>query len=370
MQDDFERQTSAFLSAVEDVMDVHSYRRPQSTADPKHPFQFSIGFELVGRLLRPADLAYDTVAERFRSLGHIALFRRRGDDHVIFAVPGALPQTGGRPWVAIVLFVATVISVLWTGAISQQFPGETFDWLEGVPFAASLMGILLAHEMGHFLISRHFGTATSFPYFIPLPGLSIVGTMGAVMQMKAPPKNRRQLLAIGAAGPLAGLVVAIPLLVYGLQLSPVLVVPRDVPTFQEGNSILYAALKYLVFGRFLPAGGEDVFLHPVALAGWTGLLVTALNLIPAGQLDGGHILYAMFGERSRPAAWVIMLGLAVLAVLWQGWIVWALLIFFFGRVQAVPLDDITQLEGRHRLFGAFMLLVAALVFVPIPLVVN
>jgi membrane-associated protease RseP (regulator of RpoE activity) len=194
--------------------------------------------------------------------------------------------------------------------------------------------------------------------------------MGAVMQMKAPPRNRRQLLAIGAAGPIAGLVVAIPLLIWGLQQSPVLVIPRDVPTYQEGNSILYAALKYMVFGRLLPSGGADVFLHPVALAGWTGLLVTALNLIPAGQLDGGHILYGLFGERSRWAAWVIVAGLVALALLWQGWVIWAFLILVFGRVQAVPLDDITRLEPQHKLFGALMLLVAVLVFVPIPLVVN
>lgn len=221
--------------------------------------------------------------------------------------------------------------------------------------------------MGHYLTARRLGVPSSLPYFIPFP-ISLFGTMGAVMQMKAPPRNRRGLLAVAAAGPLAGLIVAVPVLLLGLSLSEV----RPVPTvpgasFQEGNSLLYAALKFLVFGRMLPSGGMDVFLHPVALAGWAGLLVTALNLMPVGQLDGGHVLYTLFGQRANQATYLIIGLLLGLSVLWQGWLLWVALLLFFGRYHAVPLDDITELGPGERRLGLIVLAVAVLVFVPVPL---
>ena len=175
---------------------------------------------------------------------------------------------------------------------------------------------------------------------------------------------------MGAAGPVAGLVVAIPVLLWGLHLSQVMAIPADVPTYQEGNSILYLRHEVLAVRSNLPSGGEDVFLHPMALAGWAGLLVTALNLIPAGRLDGGHIAYALFGERARHFSWAIIVGLAALSILWQGWILWAVVVFFFGRVNAVPLDDITRLGPSQRWVAVALLIVAVLVFVPEPMVVH
>jgi membrane-associated protease RseP (regulator of RpoE activity) len=238
--------------------------------------------------------------------------------------------------------------------------------LDGLPYAAALLGILGAHEMGHYLTARRLGTPTSLPYFLPMP-LGF-GTFGAVINMAAPPRNRRHLLAIAAAGPLAGLAVALPVLLLGLSLSQVEPLPTSGAYQMEGNSLLYAALKFLLFGQLLPANGQDVFIHPVAFAGWAGLLVTGLNLIPAGQLDGGHIVYALLGERrSRIVLWIVLVALAALAFFWQGWILWLFLIFLFGRMRLAPLDDVTRLTGRQQALAIAMIFIFILVFTPIPL---
>lgn len=216
--------------------------------------------------------------------------------------------------------------------------------------------------------------------------------MGAVIQMKSPVKNRRLLLDIGIAGPIAGLVVAIPVLLLGLSLSKL--GPVQSPSQLEGNSILYLLLKYSVFGKLLPApasyngvppllywvryvitgtpspiGGMDVQLNPIAWAGWVGLLVTSLNLIPAGQLDGGHVMFALFGKRVRGLLVPIMITLAVLGFFWPGWWLWIFLLFIFGRVSDEPLDQITQLDKRRKVIAVLVVLLILLVFIPIPLVI-
>jgi membrane-associated protease RseP (regulator of RpoE activity) len=178
------------------------------------------------------------------------------------------------------------------------------------------------------------------------------------------------LLDVGAAGPLAGLVFAIPILIYGLSISPVLPLPDTYA--MEGNSILYAIAKFAVKGQMLPSGGQDVYLSQMAHAGWIGLLVTGLNLIPVGQLDGGHIAYALFGKRARRLYWPVLAALAVLALftmIFAGiptWLVWVVLIFFLGRIYAEPLDDVTPLDHRRRLIAIISLILFFLVFVPIP----
>ncbi|MEO8553825.1 MAG: site-2 protease family protein [Kofleriaceae bacterium] len=168
----------------------------------------------------------------------------------------------------------------------------TTTWLNGPAFSATLMAILTCHEFGHYIVARRRGIDVSLPYFIPLP--ISYGTLGAVIRMTKPIDDRRALFDVGAAGPIAGLVVAIPLLVIGLSISDVgPITPGD---NLEGNSILYALLKYLVFGMRLPNDQIDVNLHPMAIAAWVGLLVTMINLLPIGQLDGGHVARAAFGQ--------------------------------------------------------------------------
>ena len=356
-----------------DVADVFATR--DVTVEQETPFMV----RLRGRLLVASEQAYELVASRLGALGFTTLFRREDDTDVIRAVRGSLPEAKARPWVAGVLLLATVVAVLYTGmGFGVEDVTARPNLLAGWPFAAGLMGILLAHELGHYFVGRSLGVPMSLPYFIPMP-LTIFGTMGAFIRMKGPAVNRRRLLAMAAAGPLAGLAVAIPVLILGLSLSEirpeVLQAPEGMIVFKEGNSLLYIALKMLVFGRFLPGGGEDVWLHPLAFAGWAGLFVTGLNLIPAGQLDGGHIIYTLLGKRARWLTWVIiglLAGLDILNYFLYGQLSWSLLvvlILIFGRVHAAPLDDITELDPPRKVLACLMLAVFVLVFVPIPLVV-
>ena len=176
------------------------------------------------------------------------------------------------------------------------------------------------------------------------------------------------MLAIAAAGPLAGLVVAIPVLLIGLSMSEVQPLPTTGQFMAEGNSLLYLALKFITFGQLLPSGGLDVVVSPIAFAGWAGILITGLNLIPAGQLDGGHIVYALVGARyARYVLYAVLAALAVLAIFWQGWLLWMVLIFLFGRTRLAPLDEITELTTAQKIFAAAMLVLFFLVFTPVPL---
>lgn len=321
--------------------------------------------EMKGRLTVDSEQAYETLSERFRALGYVALLRRDRLEHRVLAVQGEIPSDTGRTGVVAAMFGLTLLSVLWVGA---GHAGEPDNLLAGWPFAASLLGILLAHEMGHYVVARWQGVPASLPYFIPFP--TLLGTMGAVIQTKAPPRDRRGLILLGASGPFAGMLVALPVLLIGLSMSEVTRIPTDVPTIQEGNSLLYAMLKLLVFGRFLPSDGIDVFIHPVAFAGWAGLLVTGLNLIPAGQLDGGHIAYAVLGRRARYLTWLVIAVLLGLSTLWKGWLLWAGLVLLLGRVHSVPLDDVTRLGGRELAIAGSALILFVLVFIPIPILIS
>lgn len=208
------------------------------------------------------------------------------------------------------LFLATVWSVWFTGLIVHGSP-----WM----FGATILSILVVHELGHYVAARLHGVPSSLPYFLPLPLITPFGTLGAVIVMPDRIRSRKALLDIGAAGPLAGMLVAVPLMIYGLSLSEVH--PQSPGGYyQEGQSILYWALKWLVFGRIPP--GHDVFLHPVAFAAWGGFVVTLLNLIPVGQLDGGHVAYALLGARHNAfARWLIYIpGLLIAYNAWAyGW---------------------------------------------------
>jgi membrane-associated protease RseP (regulator of RpoE activity) len=237
-----------------------------------------------------------------------------------------------------------------------------------------LLSILVAHEMGHYVVNRYHGLAATLPYFIPLPipeflG-NVLGTMGAVIVSKSRMTNRRVMLDIGAAGPVIGLIVAIPVLLIGLSLSEVRPVTTDQIYLLEGNSLLYLLLKYALFGQWLPSGGVDVTIHPVAFAGWAGILVTSLNLIPAGQLDGGHVLYSLLGETAQRFTFPIILTLGVLGiVLWPGWLLWAGLVYLFGRGHPAPLDQVTRLGRARKVLAVVVLFLFVLTFTPIPLTI-
>ena len=214
---------------------------------------------------------------------------------------GSLSAPRGRALlIPVLLFLATCFTVLWTGAayVAGREPASLAELLGGWVYALPLMLILTCHEFGHYIAARRHGVAASLPYFLPLWKLSPFGTLGAVITMP-PIRGRNALLDVGAAGPLAGLAVAIPVLCVGLSLSPVQ--PQLTGAYvQEGQSLLYWLLKRLVSGPI--PDGYDVVLHPTAMAGWVGLFVTMINLVPWGQLDGGHIAFALLGSSQNRVA--------------------------------------------------------------------
>jgi len=364
-----ESNVSKLQAQLNDVLNVHQVQVLQA---PDRVVSFG------GQLLREPDNAFATLRERFQLLGYTPLLQRQSDGVVVIAQQGVITAQPTRVWVNVVLFIATLLATLLTGAVNevgQMVPDANMILplmlrrpvllLSGLPFSLTLMSILLAHEMGHYIVGRRYNAPVSLPYFIPLPIFSPFGTMGAVIVQRAPFEERRSLFDIAVAGPLAGLVVALPLLVYGLATSKV--GPITPGGLLEGNSILYLALKYLIFGRVLPGNGLDVYLNPVAWAAWAGLLVTSLNLLPVGQLDGGHTLYALFGRRAWPVAFGVVGLLVVMGFFWQGWFLWAFLVLIFGVRHPAPLNDLSPMGLRRTLVGIGVLVLFVLTFTPVPL---
>lgn len=283
----------------------------------------------------------------------------------------ALPRE--RIGVNVLLFVLTCVStvVAGSGAFMSFNPfAEPGRLVTGIPFAATLLSILGVHEFGHYFTARYYHAVVTLPYFIPAPPPFLFGTLGAIIKMKSPARDRNSLFDIAAAGPLAGLVVALPALWLGLAWSTVArIPPGDHVIF--GDSLLMQFLVYLKFGRLAP--GVDVFVHPVALAGWVGLFVTALNLFPVGQLDGGRIAYALFGRYHRAVGVATFVGLLLMGVLTQSanWFVWSALIFFLvGFRHSPPLDDVTPLSRGRRVVGALCLVLLVLLVPPVPIQVD
>ena len=349
-----------------------------------------------GRLLRPSQDVFADWVAKLRPLGYTPLLRRDGEEDpqrvVLHVMAGVPPKARPRVWVNVVLCLLTVVSTLLAGSLYAPLAANVntlWDLLrpenliQGWPFSATLLSILAAHEFGHYFMARYHRVAVTLPYFIPMP-LGF-GTLGAFIQLKEPILDRRKLFDIGIAGPLAGLVIAIPLLFIGLATSPVDVPPPGTLIQREGNSLLYFAAKLAVFGKVLPnpITGEDVLMNQVTFAAWIGLLVTALNLLPVGQLDGGHAVYALFGRASR---YINMTTLAIMALLavagleplqalfpalvhigFPGWFVWlGLIVFVLGPYHPPALDDITELDTNRRLLGYLVIVIFIVTFVPVP----
>ncbi len=304
------------------------------------------------------------------------------------------PRPRGRfPAANVALFLATLVTTLWAGFTLSPLadsPSLANVLRGGLPFAASLVAILFTHEMGHYVLARRYGVKTTLPYFIPVPFGA--GTLGAVIRMRSAIPSRRAVLDIGAAGPLAGLAVAVPLLLVGLALSEV----REVPTVQAGaalaspwsviqallegraifsgaptvqffgDSLLTWAARWVVVGDLKP--GYDVVLHPVAFAAWIGLLVTALNLVPLGQLDGGHVLYALFGRRGALVVARLVSGGLLLAgvFLSWNWLIWWFLSRFVVGLGHPPALEEEPLDLRRRAVAWTSLALFVATFVPVP----
>ncbi len=266
----------------------------------------------------------------------------------------------------ILLFILTVITTLFAGAMMRgvipwQSPEKIYL---GIPFSATLLTILMTHELSHYFVSRRHNVSVTLPYFIPAP--SMIGTFGAIIKIRPPIYDKRSLIDIGSAGPLGGFVVAVAAVIIGLSYSEIIPagkLPRE--GFSLGSSLLFSLLAKLVLN--IDMQRYDIILHPVAFAGWIGLFVTSVNLLPLGQLDGGHIAYAVFGEKQTLIARIVIGVLIILGITtWEGWIVWAFLLIIIGYKHPPVVYPEVPLDSRRKRIGILSFIVFIITFTPVP----
>ncbi len=288
------------------------------------------------------------------------------------------PPAKKRPGLHLFLFLLTVLTTILAGALQQGVdPWHHPELLYiGIYFSFPLLLILGAHEMGHYLVSRRHRLDVTLPFFLPAPPLIyipflgavpiLLGTFGAFIKIRSPIRDKRGLLDVGCAGPLIGVAVSIPVTLVGLALSRVTVMGTGPESIILGEPLLYQFLSWLVFGSLSPEA--NVILHPVAFAGWIGMLVTSLNLLPVGQLDGGHVSYALFPEYHRYVS-LGCLGLLLVCGLafWYGWLMWATLVAFLGWRHPPPAHYWVPLDERRKFLGFITILVFILTFSPTPI---
>ena len=280
----------------------------------------------------------------------------------------------------LILFLLTVTSTIWAGAwhfasFSIDFGNRALDLssplfiLNGLWYSASILAILGAHEFGHYYACRIYRVDASLPYFLPAP-LPLTGTLGAFIRIRQPIPGKRELFDIGIAGPIAGFIVAIPVLLVGMSLSRVTALPADTGGFLElGEPLLFKAVAWLIWGT--PPEGYSINMHPMAFAAWFGLLATALNLFPIGQLDGGHISYAVFGRKSTLVTMATVACLVGLTFVSSSWLVWTVLtvvmLITFGPRHPPTMDEDIPLDRTRLWLAAIALLMFIICFTPAPI---
>jgi membrane-associated protease RseP (regulator of RpoE activity) len=289
------------------------------------------------------------------------------------------------PALNIALFLLTLLTTTTAGA---HLNGEEVPFFHplaalavlrsGLWFSIPLMAILFAHEMGHYLTSRHHNIDASLPYFVPVPAVFpfFIGTLGAFIRQRELARTRRVMFDIGAAGPWAGVMLAIPAVVIGLYLSDVTPLDKASGGLQLGNSILFLGLARMVLG--VDPRTVNVNLNPIAFAGWLGLFVTAMNLLPMGQLDGGHVVYTLFPRRHRTISTLffvtcvlmVLVPLALGLSFWGGWLLWAVLALAFGLGHPSTVDRDTPLDRRRRLAAWATVALFIVTFSPVPFAIE
>ena len=322
-----------------------------------------------GALKIPSDQAFRTIRSGTEPFGLLPFLARDGRGTALKFAPGRTERRPERPLVHLLLFLATVLSTLLVGAAFREVgPRELLARpllvLRGWPFSAALLTILLCHEFAHYLVSLRHGVKSSLPYFIPFPNL--FGTMGALIVSRSPFPDRKSLFDVGIAGPAASFVLSAAALFAGLSELKLASAPLPPEAISFGDSLLARFIFGLRFPHLAP--GQEIMIGPVSFAGWVGLLVTAINLFPIGQLDGGHVAYAVFGRRHSLVGRIFVGALVLLGlVFWEGWLAWVLLILLMGIRHPPPLDDLTPLDNRRKALAVLVLLILALSFVPAPI---
>ena len=302
---------------------------------------------------------------------YIPTLTKDGGEHVIL-VQRRAPQRFVGAHVNLVLLILTIATTTWAGAINWAGYADV-DWLTAEAFANGslfftlpLLAILSIHEMGHYVVAKRYKVHASLPFFIPAP-LTFLGTFGAMISMRDPMPNRKALIDIGAAGPILGLITAIPVTLIGLVLMSG--DPRPAGPNAGGAIIIELPFLYQILAQFVPIP-TNAILHPTAFAGWVGLFVTALNLLPAGQLDGGHVARAVLGENGKYVSWAAIVLMLGLGIFYPGWLIIAVFILLLGARHPPPLNDLTKLDvKRHALaFGALAVLLLSFVAIPVQVI--
>ncbi|MEM1280220.1 MAG: site-2 protease family protein [Cyanobacteria bacterium P01_H01_bin.152] len=340
-----------------------------------------------GQLRASPTVAYNTVRENIEThfgKRFLVVFQEGLNGKPFFAlVPNPERQKANqsarseklaRPGLALALFVATLFTTTAIGAFIAGVSEESWQadptlFWQGLPYALSLMLILGVHEFGHYVAAQRYKIKATLPYFIPIP--FFLGTFGAFIQLRSPVPNRRALFDVGIAGPLAGLVVALPLLIWGLAHSDIVSMPENASllnfeALDPGASIALALLSKLALGSQLGLDNA-IHLHPVAVSGCLGLVVTALNLMPVGQLDGGHIVHAMYGQRNGAIIGQVCRFLVLgLTFVHSELFIWAILLFFIPAIDEPTLNDVSELDDKRDLWGLIALTLLVLIVLPTP----
>ncbi|MGI9534782.1 MAG: site-2 protease family protein [Thermodesulfobacteriota bacterium] len=291
----------------------------------------------------------------------------------------------------IILFFLTLLTTFFAGYIQGG------NFVSGISFSFSILFILGSHEMGHYLYGKKYGVLISPPYFIPVPPPFIAGTMGAFIKIKSQITSKRALFDIGVAGPIYGIIATVPVLFIGLKLSHIVPITdfEDGTAIKLGSSLIFNLFVKLIHGNIQE--GYDLFLHPVAFAGWIGLFVTALNLIPSGQLDGGHLIYSLFSKKIHSVVSHISIVLLILFGVgtkpfvellstlnidmsgvnsgfifegWLGWLIWAFLLTLLGTKHPPTIYEENDIGTKRKIVAGLTLLLFIVCFMPFPFSLN
>lgn len=357
------------LTGLPDIKDLISIREISQEGE---------AITIHGTLLQNADKAFSAIGERLKPLNLMPILRKTRKqlneeaclivELKILPIPLIPPQN--KVWLNWVLLFATLITTIFAGTFLSGIDPYQVNLFKkpklliyGIPFSLSLLFVLGSHEFGHYFACRANGILATFPYFIPSP-IPPLGTFGAVIRIKSPLQDKNRLIEVGASGPICGFIAAVLISIIGLKLSQIVPIAQQNGNLAIGNSLVFWVLSKLF--THLPQG-YDVLLNPIAFAGWVGMFVTALNLLPIGQLDGGHITYAFLEERAKFIAWPVIVFLLSLGIFWQGWLVWAVLIVFLMRLKhPPPLNNVSPMSLQHKIIGILALIIFVLTFIPVP----
>ncbi len=321
---------------------------------------------------------FDILRRLLKEKDYIPMLKYEKGEHIIYIL--SKPRKKEKPvWINYALLIATIITTILTGSIlhigyfdiwNMPNPGEVIQienlFYGAVLFALPLMSILIIHEMGHYYISKKHGIATSLPFFLPIPPILPsfnIGTFGALISSRDPMPNKKALFDVGIAGPIAGFLVALPITIIGIATSEVV----NSPEITSGQVVFGASPIYMLLAHFIHNIPFDanfaINMSPIAFAGWVGLLITSINLFPAGQLDGGHIFRAILGEKQKYASWV-----AIFIMVFTGWLFFAfIIIFILGISHPPPLNDYGKIDMKRKLLFFVALAMLILCYIPYPI---